>query len=117
MKIEVTAYPRTLQGSGASRRLRVTGRVPGIVYGADKPAQDVELDHKELLFQLKSEAFHSSILDLAMGGEKIGPMSSPLLLDPGELYAFVVPALSPGKYPLYCLPHVAQMRASLIVDP
>jgi len=70
MKIEVTAYPRTQQGSGASRRLRVTGRVPGIVYGADQPAQDVELDHKELLFQLKSEAFHSSILDLAMNGEK-----------------------------------------------
>jgi large subunit ribosomal protein L25 len=40
------------------------------VYGADKPAQDVELDHKELLFQLKNEAFHSSILDLAMNGEK-----------------------------------------------
>jgi large subunit ribosomal protein L25 len=70
MKIEVTAFPRTQQGSGASRRLRVKGRVPGIVYGADKPAQDVEVDHKELLFQLKSEAFHSSILDLAMSGEK-----------------------------------------------
>ena len=58
-----------------------------------------------------------ALITKAMGGEKIGPMSSPLLLDPGELYAFVVPALSPGKYPLYCLPHVAQMRASLIVDP
>jgi large subunit ribosomal protein L25 len=70
MKIEVTAYPRTQQGSGASRRLRVTGRVPGIVYGADQPAQDVELDHKDLLFQLKREAFHSTILELAMNGEK-----------------------------------------------
>jgi large subunit ribosomal protein L25 len=70
MKIEVTAYPRTQQGSGASRRLRVTGRVPGIVYGADQPAQDVELDHKDLLFHLKSEAFHATILDLAVNGEK-----------------------------------------------
>jgi plastocyanin len=58
-----------------------------------------------------------TLIEKAMGGEKIGPMSSPLLLDPGEPYAFVVPALTPGKYPLYCLPHVAQMRASLIVDP
>ena len=70
MKIEVTAFPRTQHGSGASRRLRVKGRVPGIVYGADKPAQEVELDHHGLLFQLKREAFHSSILELALNGEK-----------------------------------------------
>lgn len=70
MKIEVTAYPRTQHGSGASRRLRVKGRVPGIVYGADKPAQEVEFDHKALLLHLKREAFHSSILDLALNGEK-----------------------------------------------
>jgi large subunit ribosomal protein L25 len=70
MKLEVTAFPRTLHGSGASRRLRVKGRVPAIVYGADKPAQEVELDHNTLLLQLKREAFHSSILDLAMNGEK-----------------------------------------------
>ena len=46
------------------------GRVPAIVYGADKPAQEVELDHHALLFHLKREAFHSSILDLALNGEK-----------------------------------------------
>jgi len=70
MKIEVTAYPRTQHGSGASRRLRVKGRVPGIVYGAEKPAQEVELEHNYLLLQLKREAFHSSILDLTLDGEK-----------------------------------------------
>lgn len=70
MKIEVTAFPRTQQGSGASRRLRVKGRVPGIVYGADKPAQEVELDRHALMIHLKKEAFHSSILDLALNGEK-----------------------------------------------
>ena len=43
MKIEFTAFPRSLQGTGASRRLRGGGKVPGIVYGADKPAQSIEL--------------------------------------------------------------------------
>jgi plastocyanin len=62
-------------------------------------------------------AVAKQLLTKAMGGEKIGPMSSPLLLDPGETYAIAIPALSPGQYPLYCLPHVAQMRAKLIVDP
>jgi len=70
MKIEVTAYPRTQQGSGASRRLRVKGRVPGILYGAGKTAEAVEFDQRELLQQLKREAFHASILDLTLDGEK-----------------------------------------------
>jgi large subunit ribosomal protein L25 len=70
MKIEVTAFPRAQQGSGASRRLRVSGRVPGIVYGADKAAQAVEVDHRALLRNLGLEAFHASILDMAMDGEK-----------------------------------------------
>ncbi len=70
MKIEVTAFPRAQQGSGASRRLRVTGRVPGIVYGADKAAQPVEVDHKALLRNLGLEAFHASILEMSLAGEK-----------------------------------------------
>lgn len=70
MKIEVTAFPRAQQGSGASRRLRVSGRVPGIVYGTEKAAQAVEVEHKALLRNLGLEAFHASILDMAMDGEK-----------------------------------------------
>ncbi len=70
MKIEVTAFPRTSQGKGASRRLRATGRVPGVIYGAGVDAQSVEFDHKALLRHLKLEAFHSSILDLTVEGRK-----------------------------------------------
>lgn len=70
MKIEVTAFPRAQQGSSASRRLRIVGRVPGIVYGADKAAQNIELDHKALLRNLGLEAFHASILDMTLGSEK-----------------------------------------------
>ncbi len=70
MKIEVTAFPRTKEGKGASRRLRTTGRVPGVIYGAGKDAQSVEFDHKALLRHLKLEAFHSSILDMTLEGDK-----------------------------------------------
>lgn len=70
MKIEVTAFPRTKEGKGASRRLRATGRVPGVVYGAGKDAQSVEFDHKALLRHLKLEAFHASILDLTVEGQR-----------------------------------------------
>ena len=62
-----TAFPRQQEGSGASRRLRVTGQAPGIVYGgADKP-QTIEVDHNALIHALKNEAFHSSILTMTLG--------------------------------------------------
>ena len=62
-----TAFAREKEGRGASRRLRVTGRAPGIVYGgADKP-QTIELDHNALIHALKREAFHSTILTMTLG--------------------------------------------------
>jgi large subunit ribosomal protein L25 len=70
MKLEVVAYPREKQGTGASRRLRTSGRVPGVIYGADKPAQAIEVDQNALLRHLKLEAFHSSILDMTVSGAK-----------------------------------------------
>ena len=70
MKIEFTAFPRTAQGTGASRRLRGAGKVPGIVYGANKSAKPIEVDHHALYRHLKLEAFHASILDMSYEGAK-----------------------------------------------
>jgi large subunit ribosomal protein L25 len=70
MKIAIKAEPRSVQGTGASRRLRRESKVPGILYGAGKDAQPIEVDHKELWFKLKMEAFHASILDMEVGAEK-----------------------------------------------
>jgi len=65
--MKFTAYERNLQGTGASRRLRMGGKVPGIVFGAGNPAM-IELDHNALYFALKKEAFHSSILEMDLAG-------------------------------------------------
>ena len=70
MKINVKAEPRSVQGTGASRRLRRESKVPGVLYGANKDAIAIQLDHKDLWFKLKMEAFHASILDLEVGSEK-----------------------------------------------
>jgi large subunit ribosomal protein L25 len=67
-KFEVTAEPRTAKGTGASRRLRRAGKVPGIVYGAGKDATPVAFDHNAMLRQLGQEAFHTSILTLKLDG-------------------------------------------------
>ena len=65
--MKFVAFERKLQGTGASRRLRVAGKVPGIVYGAGEPAL-IELDHNALFHALKKEAFHSSLLDMELNG-------------------------------------------------
>lgn len=68
MKIELNVTKRTLQGTGASRRLRREGRVPGILYG-HSAAQAIELDHNEIFHKLRQEAFHASVLTLNVDGE------------------------------------------------
>jgi len=70
MAIEISARKREAQGTGASRRLRRSGRVPGIVYGGDKSAMNIELDHKDLYQNLRNERFHASILTLDVAGTK-----------------------------------------------
>ncbi|HEV7915344.1 MAG TPA: 50S ribosomal protein L25/general stress protein Ctc [Albitalea sp.] len=66
--MKFVAYERTLQGTGASRRLRNTQKVPGIVYGAGDPAK-IELDHNALFFALKKETFHSTVLEMDLKGK------------------------------------------------
>ncbi len=66
--MKFVAFERTLQGTGASRRLRNAQKVPGIVYGAGTPAM-IELDHNALFFALKKEAFHSSLLEMELAGK------------------------------------------------
>ena len=65
--MKFTAYERTQQGTGASRRLRHAAKVPCIVYGTGTPKM-IEVDHNALFFALKKEAFHSSILEMDLGG-------------------------------------------------
>lgn len=66
--MKFVAYERSLKGTGASRRLRLANKVPGIVFGAGEPAM-IELDHNALFFALKKEAFHSSILEMELNGK------------------------------------------------
>jgi len=70
MAIEISARKRDAQGTGPSRRLRRTGRVPGILYGGAQGPVNIELDHKDLYFNLRNERFHASILTLDLGGAK-----------------------------------------------
>ena len=75
--MKFVAFERAKQGTGASRRLRISGRTPGIIYGGSGTPELVELDHNALWHALKKTAFHSAILDM----EKDGKASKVLLRD------------------------------------
>ncbi len=66
--MKFVAFERAAQGTGASRRLRITGRTPGIVYGGTSEPLAIELDHNALWHAIKKEAFHASILDMELNG-------------------------------------------------
>ena len=70
MATEFTAFSRSALGSSASRRLRLTAKVPGIVYGGEAKPEMIELDHNALWHALKKEDFHSSILTMTVGTTK-----------------------------------------------
>jgi large subunit ribosomal protein L25 len=67
--MKVVATTRSAQGSGASRRLRRTGKVPGIVYGGTVTPTSIEIDHNPLYHSLRVEAFHASILEMELDGK------------------------------------------------
>ena len=81
--IEFTAFPRHTEGRGASRRMRRTGKAPGIVYGGTTPPQPIELDHNALIHALRTEAFHASILTMKVDGS-----STQVLLRDVQMHPF-----------------------------
>jgi large subunit ribosomal protein L25 len=81
--MKIVAFERAKQGTGASRRLRYTGRTPGIVYGGTTPPQQIELDHNALWHALKKETFHSTILDMEINGK-----SNKVLLRDVQMHPF-----------------------------
>ena len=67
---EVIAESREFSGSSASKKLRRSGKVPGVVYGSDEIPVLIQLDHNQISLALDVESFHSSILELKIGKSK-----------------------------------------------
>ena len=68
----VQAQPRedSSRGKNEARRLRVSGRVPAVVYGAKKASLAVSVDPKQITRILNSQSGHNTIFDLEVGSEK-----------------------------------------------
>lgn len=82
-KHTITADLREDQGKGASRRLRHAGLIPGVLYGADRPARSIQLNHNEVLHASRTEGFFSSIVELDFNGKK-----QPVLVRDWQVHPF-----------------------------
>ena len=67
---EVNAESRHDQGKGASRRLRHSGKVPAILYGAHAEPTRLALEHHKILALSADEKFYSSIISISINGQK-----------------------------------------------
>ena len=64
----LSAEGRTETGKGAARKLRATGRVPGVVYGHAREPQSLSLQTRELEKLLSQIATGSTVVELSLGG-------------------------------------------------
>src|SRR5215470_1074459 len=68
--VEAQPRPDTSRGKNEARRLRASGRIPAVVYGAKKNTLAVSLDPKQMSRILGSDTGHNTIFDLQVAGEK-----------------------------------------------
>jgi large subunit ribosomal protein L25 len=67
----LVAQPREGAGKGASRSLRRTGRVPGVIYGEKAPQEMVSLEARELRRAIQGARFFSTLCNLQVNGEAV----------------------------------------------
>src|SRR5271166_810887 len=65
----VEAKPRQGGGKNDARRLRKTGMIPAVVYGAGQDSTAIAVDPKQMNRILHSDSGHNSIFDLTLEGQ------------------------------------------------
>jgi large subunit ribosomal protein L25 len=64
--VALTAFPRTLNRRGGSKRLRAAGRVPAVIYGGRRAPQSLEFERKEIEDVLHKAPSEIVLLDLSV---------------------------------------------------
>lgn len=95
--VQLTAEPRDRIGKGASRAIRKAGRIPAVIYGDKQDPIAVSLTYKEVLAQVNTGTFLSSLVDVEVGGEKFRTIPRDIQFDPVRDFIMHVDFLRLGK--------------------
>ncbi len=64
--VPLTAYPRSLARRGGVKKLRATGRVPAVIYGAHTQPKNLEINRIELRNLIHQSVSENLLLDLSV---------------------------------------------------
>jgi len=70
----VAAEARESRGKNEARRVRVSGRIPAVIYGAFQDPRAVSLNPKDILRIIHSKTGHNSIFDVEIAGVEKTPV-------------------------------------------
>ena len=81
---DLIAEPRDGAGTSNSRRLRRSGMVPAVIYGAGRENLSLIIDHNHLLQKLASENFLTSILSIKIQGKEESVLIKDIQIHPSK---------------------------------
>jgi large subunit ribosomal protein L25 len=81
-ELKLTGQKRAEIGKGASRRSRADGKVPAILYGRGMDPVALEVDRREFISALRTDAGMNVLLDIEVDGEQTLALTRELQTDP-----------------------------------
>jgi large subunit ribosomal protein L25 len=94
---ELKAETRDRAGKGVAREARRNGLVPGVIYGDKQPPQSITVSRQELEMKLKTGLFLSTLLNVAVGDDKVRVIPKDVQFDPVRDFPIHVDFLRLGK--------------------
>ncbi|NNJ75128.1 MAG: 50S ribosomal protein L25/general stress protein Ctc [Anderseniella sp.] len=95
--VTLNASVRERAGKGAARAVRREGRVPAVIYGDKKDPQTISMDYRELMKQVQTGRFLSTLIDIDVDGSKVRTIPRDVQFDPVRDFVVHVDFLRLGK--------------------
>ena len=95
--VTLNALVRERAGKGAARAVRREGRVPAVIYGDKKDPQTISMDYRELMRQVQTGRFLSTLVDIDVDGTKVRTIPRDVQFDPVRDFVMHVDFLRLGK--------------------
>jgi len=95
--VTLNALVRERAGKGAARAVRREGRVPAVIYGDKKDPQTISMDARELMKQVQTGRFLSTLVDIDVDGTKVRTIPRDVQFDPVRDFVVHVDFLRLGK--------------------
>ncbi len=95
--VNLNAAVRERAGKGAARAVRRENRVPAVIYGDKQEPQLISMEYRELMKQVQTGRFLSTLVEIDVDGTKVRAIPRDLQFDPVRDFIIHVDFLRLGK--------------------